>query len=355
MADPYRCAANHYTSNQRLDYVKRHWERPQFQSILEDALQWLIKTSDTMPALRLADVGAGAGEGFDLTKMALAKREISTPLSYYAIDISHEMLEVARKRLVAQTDASSHLTFIQADVRDFDFDELDANLFLSIGVPFSHLTEEELADVMLDIFRAISRKSGSAVVIIDVLGRYSLEWFPLADTRRRMYTMSFFSNVMVSPNTLMTFYSSDDLACLIDRVLPASTRRRLAIQAFCDRSVFVGRHTMTCLYNPELPPLRTIVNQIAAEGSALPSLVRKLQIPQSAFGADGMPYASAAIECLSSLTGEWNNTVRRSLTTPKVKTGSLCDSLRAIDQKTSGMGMGIGHSLTAILKFGSAS
>ncbi|MFF9581289.1 hypothetical protein [Streptomyces achromogenes] len=50
------------------------------------------------------------------------------------------------------------------------------DLYFSSGVPYSHLTPRELTDVLSRIFTAVRRNRTCSVVVVDVLGRYSIEW-----------------------------------------------------------------------------------------------------------------------------------------------------------------------------------
>jgi SAM-dependent methyltransferase len=347
--DPYALAKNHYTSRHRLDYVKLHWERPQFEAILYDSIAWLFR-GITHPELHVVDIGAGAGEGFELIR-TLSECLPKTVVRYYALDQSQSMLSAAQSNLGRYEGCVASLRFLCADVREFDFSPVKANLFLSIGVPYSHLEETEMVIVLERIFRSLETNEFPSVVIIDVLGRYSVEWLPLARDRRRTYTMSFFSEVTSPPVALMTFYSRNDLSRIITESISADMRKRLVGYNFWDRSVFVGRHTSTCLYNNQMPRMRSLINEIASTDRVAPSAIERLKIPTSAIEPRDVSIPEVITSALSSLSGEWNRIVRDATAEREVDSHSLCASLKSVDQGAYREGLGIGHSLTAVLKF----
>ncbi len=342
-SDQYAHATSHYTSDARDDYVKRSWERPQFRRLLTKALTFLLEQSTDSEPLQVTDIGAGTGEGYGAVADALREIPAAAPLRYRALDRSDAMLEVARRRLGESTTCS----FIQADMVEFDYADAPSNLFLSIGVPFSHLTPAALQHVLTKIMVAVADRSNAAVVILDVLGRYSLEWLPLAGEMRREYTMSFFTDTVEPPTVDMTFYSAEDMKRVIDASCPAALRARIEGVEFWDRSVFVGRHTSTGLYNPSLPRLRPLINEVAGTSQAS-RFVELLTVPIEKVGvfADHVP--ANVREELEGHCVAWNETVCAALRGEYAH--GVCEALRRVDQGVEGEGVGIGHSLTAVIR-----
>jgi hypothetical protein len=236
-------------------------------------------------------------------------------------------------------------------MREFDFTQVRANLFLSIGVPYSHLNETEMDLVLGRIFQALEAGESPSVVIIDVLGRYSMEWLPLAVVNRREYAMTFFSEVTSPPVAIMTFYSGGDLSRTVTKSIPADMRSRLVGYNFWDRSIFAGRHTLTCQYNRQMPPLRSLLNKISSVDRIAGNVVEQLRIPPSAIESRDMKIPEVVTHSLATLSDEWNSAVRDAAEKSEVDSQSLCDSLKSIDQRWSSKGTGIGHSLTAVLRF----
>lgn len=341
-SDEYASATAHYTSHARDDYVKRSWERPQFRRLLSNALTFVLHHRVDSEPLQVTDIGAGAGEGYGAVVDALEGTPAAAQIRYRALDRSDAMLEVARQRLGETT-----CSFVQADMVEFDFSNAPSDVFLSVGVPFSHLTPSELQRVLTNIMVTVAGNPNGAVVILDVLGRYSLEWLPLARDMRREYTMSFFADTAVPPTVEMTFYSQEDLEGVIDASCPDALRARIDGVEFWDRSVFVGRHTSTGVYNPSLPRLRPLINELAST-SPPSEYLEQLIIPIEKVGVLDDQIAAKAREELEGRCMAWNDVVCAAIRGEQA--GGVCEALRRVDQGVEGEGVGIGHSLTAVIR-----
>src|SRR5438094_7210600 len=96
--DPYASAAvGHYLSPGRTDYVKALWERPQMIALLRDALGFIRPEPAVPGPLRVVDLGAGAGEGYDL--IMAAGLPAGSLLEYVAVDRSRAMLGLLSRHL----------------------------------------------------------------------------------------------------------------------------------------------------------------------------------------------------------------------------------------------------------------
>ena len=118
----------------------------------------------------------------------------------------------------------------------------------------------EMHDALVALVTA-GRGEGPVAVVVDVLGRHSVEWPRHWGSRRWTYAMSFFSGIDEVPTSEMTTYARDDL---LDAVEGAVTRAgaRLVGAEFHDRAVAVGRHTATLAFNDAIPRYRTLVNEL---------------------------------------------------------------------------------------------
>jgi SAM-dependent methyltransferase len=254
-SDAYGGAVDHYLSPDRRDAVKCLWEEPATRKLLDDAVGRLAGDGP----LRVLDVGCGAGDGLSLLRSAPRSRRrpgVLGSLHYTGLDLDENLLDAAR-RLHGETD---NIQFLHGDVRS----EIPAgafDMYLSFGVPYSHLTVTELRQVLRNIFAAARANPRPVVVIVDVLGRYSIEWTSRWENERWPYRMSFFRSERTAASTDMTCYSGADLRATI---------RDAAHQAGCplseidcyDRSIMVGRHTTTGGFTPNLRPYRQLVNDL---------------------------------------------------------------------------------------------
>lgn len=348
--DPYENAVSHYSSPGRHDYVRKAWEHPQFIGLLDRSLRFLAACDQDLDTAHVTDIGAGSGEGYELLVSARDRLAGECSLHYCALDSSAALLDLMRNSLHSRAAGRDTVSFIHDDVRRTDFRTLPANLYLSIGAPFSHLTEDEMASVLENVGTAVRDRTRATVLILDVLGRYSVEWLPLAQLRRREYSMSFFGGTAEPPTVEMTFYSSDDLRRLVRESLPTEAISRLRSLEFYDRSVFVGWHTSTRQYNPSVPPIRRIVNELALAHTCPGELLGDLLVPEDAISGDGQhrPPPQTVHTALSDKSEAWNSAVRAAMARPDTAV-ELCDTLRRVDQ--AGPGLGLGHSLTAVLHF----
>jgi SAM-dependent methyltransferase len=253
----YSDAVAHYTSAQRRDPVKTEWEEPFSIEIYRQAVARLGSPA----AVSVLDVGCGTGDGLSLISKSLraSPATASACLSYVGIDNSSDMILKAREiRKDEQT-----ATFIERDVRE-GIPECPFDLYLSCGVPYSHLTEYEFESAIVRILSAIRRNQSRSAIIIDVLGRFSIEWPSMWARTRWPYRMSFFTTDSTMQPVDMSFYSSASLSGFIDR---CAKKAGVALESkqFYDRSIAAGRHTTTGEYNDGLPPMRDYVNSLYTE------------------------------------------------------------------------------------------
>lgn len=293
----YAGAIDHYLSSERRDAVKTQWEEPFSQAVFEFAVAAIRPTS----TLRVLDVGCGIGDGLSLLS-GLTQRNplLAGGIDYVGLDIDAAMLETARIVHLG----SRRAQFIQGDIREgVPSDPYD--LYLSCGVPYSHLTPSELEWTLADIFSAIRRNRTRSAVIVDVLGRYSVEWLRNWGRARWNYQMTFFESDVEPASTDMSFYSSMSLRPLINA---AAERAGCFLEGvtFHDRAVMVGRHSTTGDFNPGLPQYRRLVNSLfdSHEPVDLRELLFAVELP---------PAPAEVLRFYARFGAAWNARVTRSL------------------------------------------
>jgi hypothetical protein len=343
----YEHGLAHYSSLARSDFVKRTWERPQFVRLLADALSHIFGRAKSSVTLKVVDIGAGAGEGYGLVRDAFVALDLTPRFHYLAIDSSRSMLALGEKKISSIDKVAGEVQFFADDMRSADYLSHSADLFLSVGVPYSHLREAELQEVSWRIFEAMAARPSPSVAIFDVLGRYSIEWLPLSGERVREYEMSFFSNTEKAPVFPMTFYSRDDLANALSTGIHQKLGRRIEQTRYWDRSVFVGRHTATGLYNERLPRIRSLVNALAASADATPEqITSSLSLRREDIGIGDVTLPEEIAEYLEDRRRSWNRAVEL-FSEERLSTTKVCEALRSAERADQASGVGAGHSLTA--------
>ena len=336
--DAYATAGQHYTSSARRDWVKRAWEEPAFHRHLEAALA-RAAGHGLHADLDVLDIGCGTGVALDLLLATPSLAAGHFRLAHATgLDLDEGLLAIARSRYADD----ARVAFVNGDLSAAP-DTGPHDLVLSSGVPFSHMTPDRLEPALARIAQVAltgAQDPGVALLIIDVLGRYSLEWTSRWDRVRWDYRMSFFATDGVIPATPMTTWDGAELAATIGRAA-ATAGAEVADLMMVDRSLAVGRHTMTGEYTPGLPRLRDLVDALAEPGSDSeaspdvdPALLRiDLTLPEAPDEvlAQHAAFASA-----------WN----AALTEP-LAPAALAERLRSVESEFEGAGLGLGHSLTA--------
>lgn len=320
MSQTYSGTQAHYLSPKRRDPVKRYAEEPISRAVLRDAVD-RIGLPEGAP-VRVLDLGCGIGDGLELLA------ELDREVDYTGLDSDQGMIETASAR-------APHARFVRADMRD-PLPDADFDLYMSSGVPYSHLPAEEIEAVLCRIFERITARGHRASVVADVLGRYSVEWAPNWDHERWDYAMTFFEAERKPQGTPMTFLSSARFGELI-----TNAARRAGVSLpwldFVDRSVLLGRHTATGTFNPELPAYRRMVNELSA-GEPVEFERLLFQAPESGAPAE-------VLEFFTGFAERWNTAVHTAIEEGAAPS-ALAESLLRCERETRG-GIGAGHSLIA--------
>lgn len=334
----YRGASAHYLSPSRRDPVKVLSEEPVTRRVIGTALAAL-----DLPAgrpVRVLDVGSGTADGFALlTRPAPAAPPLLAEdrLDYVGLDVDPEMVATA-----AATVTSPSASFVLGDVRD-ELPDGAFDLYLSCGVPYSHLTPDELVDALGSVFAAVAARRTRAAVVVDVLGRWSVEWWPRRHRRRWDYAMSFFAGDGAGISEPMTFYGRPELDAAVAAAVAGSGARIVHATAV-DRSVLVGRHTATGTFHPSVPRFRTLVNDLLRD----PAAVRPADL-RFVPGDSGAP--RDVLDWLAGFADRWNAALAPHLGVDRLDgpdAAALAHALLGLE-RAAGPGLGVGHSLTATL------
>lgn len=342
-AGAYAGAVDHYLSPSRRDAVKILWEEPATRTLLDEVVGRLA--DNTM--MRVLDVGCGAGDGLSLLRSAPGCRQRTlapTGFNYVGLDFDEQLLDAAR---LLHGDADN-VRFVHGDVRD-GVPAGAYDLYLSCGVPYSHLTEVELEQVLVSLFAAARGNANPAAIMVDVLGRYSIEWTSRWDQQRWPYRMSFFDSDQPAASADMTCYSGAELKAVLRQAADLADCQLTGI-ACRDRSIMVGRHTSTGEFASDLPPYRTLVNDLVDPD-------RDADYDQLLFDI-ALPEAPAPIaEFFRDFSRDWNALItdirRYSLEATSrdqvtaVLQPMLASGLERLEA-TRQRGLGVGHSLTAV-------
>jgi len=295
--DQYEGAVSHYLSPKRKDSVKTQWENPFSSRVIGEAIRSFCQ-SYSVKTLRVIDFGCGIGGGLILVQNALADMGLadSVEVTYLGLDNSVKMVDVAKEKWRT-------VKGVDFDVCDFStgIPEQPADLYLSCGVPYSHLTEEQTRDTLGHIFQAIRQNKTPSMVVVDVLGRYSIEWVSQWDKRRWPYRMSFLADGDAQDDMMMSCYYAPELETLI-REMAEQKQCHVSGVDFFDRSIMVGRHTSTCEYNPDIPPYRDIINSLNEPSRTTDFNLLRLVCPTTS--------APDAVEAFfESFSKDWNRLV----------------------------------------------
>ena len=341
--DAYAGAGQHYTSPTRRDWVKRAWEEPALLRHLDAALRGAL-AHGLDPQLDVLDVGCGTGVALDLLLETPALTDGTLTLTRATgLDLDEALLAIARERFVDD----DRVTFVAGDLTAPPATG-PHGLVLSSGVPFSHLEPHDLEASVTALASNALGDDGvarTALLVVDVLGRHSIEWTQRWDRVRWDYRMSFFATDVDVSSTPMTTWSGSELADLVARSTDAAGAR-LADLTLVDRSIAVGRHTMTGEYTPDLPRLRDLVDALAESDVPVDPAALRIDLP--------LPDAPDDVLALhAAFASTWNATLATA--SDEATPGPvLAERLRDLEAGFEGAGLGVGHSLTAFVLLTSA-
>ncbi len=254
----------------KKDNVRKYWEDISIKNSLRAKILNLINKKEK---IKIADLGSGCGEGFELITHIPPANKTSTQKDfilnknnidlYLGLDISPSMVEMGNeiykdhKNVVFKTaDLSKDWTFL--DYAQFD-------LYLSTYSSPSHLTVQELT---LLVSRILDHSEKNTLLILDLFGKYSPEW-PQYWSKQKEELLPYNMSWLYLPqkpgadtveNYYVTFWGAEDLKKIIEGI--AFQKKKTVKIEFIDRSIFVGRHIDTGIYNNYSQPIRYQVNRL---------------------------------------------------------------------------------------------
>jgi len=265
----------------KFDNVRRYWEDQITRYVLHPFVVPLVQRKRrSLDRIRILDLGAGSGEGFELLSNlkkqgeSLPARELDlmpmeTIGEYKGLDISPAMVEQGNE--IYRSNPKVH--FAEADLADglgAARNDAPYDIYFSSYSSLSHLRDEGLIQLLTDICEHID---GSCVLVADLLGRYSFEWQcywdqPTDESNMRQYSMSYlYPAEMLDQIEVERFPMRYWGALEFDRLFNRIAREKgvtITNRQLSDRSLVVGRHVNTAEYNPYVRPIRQAVNSLHA-------------------------------------------------------------------------------------------
>ncbi|MDO8725422.1 MAG: class I SAM-dependent methyltransferase [Candidatus Methanoperedens sp.] len=254
----------------KKDYARKYWEDIIIKSTIRSPIEKLLaKKSD----IHVIDLGCGSGEGFELLSHVPVSQPLSSgkqcfvlspdQISYTGIDVSDSMVQQGRKNY----ENRNNVWFEQADLnRGFPLTgEQPFDIYFSSYSSLSHLAPDMLAQLVEEI---INHAESKAFIVLDLLGKYSLEWPKYWNESRTMlpYNMAY----LIPPESRNTGYIQSFDVCywtpyMLYNLLEAAAKKAEAVIQVVrciDRSIFVGRHMETGLFGAPRFNYRYQINRL---------------------------------------------------------------------------------------------
>ncbi len=262
----------------KYDNVRRYWEDQITRYVLHDFVMPLVERKrHSLERIRILDLGSGSGEGYEiLTSLkkegdSLVSREVDVLPpemlgAYKGVDISPAMVEQGTGIYEHEPKVSFVVGDLSEGLGDIKNDAPYDIYFSSYG-SLSHLNDAELARLLEDIHE---HSHGQAVLVADLVGRYSYEWQcywddpPAGGDTMRTYSMSYLYPPelldRVEPERFpLRFWTAAEFDEHV-RATIGNKGGRVIKNELRDRSILVGRHMNTGEYNRHAQPLRREVN-----------------------------------------------------------------------------------------------
>jgi SAM-dependent methyltransferase len=270
----------------KYDNVRAYWEDELTRATLRPLVQERVLACRAKGrGVRILDLGCGAGQGYELLTridqsgldMHDQHRYVLPPGQvdlYMGIDLSEAMIAQARENYRGLPG----VRFEQADLREglgAARSEPPFDIYFSSYGALSHLDGDGLRRCLGHVLR---HGRHGAVVVLDLMGRFSPEWPAYWSARSeeekvRPYSMSYLYPESQRRNGEverfpLRFWSGDEIHALCADLREGGASLRVV--ELLDRSVFVGRHVDTGEYGTCLPPLRSLVNRLYEQNVRTP-------------------------------------------------------------------------------------
>ncbi|MBI2894363.1 MAG: class I SAM-dependent methyltransferase [Deltaproteobacteria bacterium] len=261
------------------DNVRVYWEDAMTRIALRPLVKERVEACQAAGrGVRILDLGCGGGEGYEiLTRIDQSDLDLQEEHRYVlprerielylGLDLSEAMVSQGQENYRS----ASNVCFRQGDLREglgSALAEKPFDLYISSYGALSHLDRPALRRCLAE---AIRHARPGAVIVLDLVGRYSAEWpgYWHAQTEAekvRPYSMSYLypeserRNGMVERFPLR-FWTGEGVHGLCADLQEEHGVPIRALEIL-DRSIFVGRHVDTREYGTCLPPLRSLVNHL---------------------------------------------------------------------------------------------
>lgn len=254
----------------KKDNVRKYWEDIFTKLLLRPYIEKILKEKGK---IRIVDLGCGSGEGFELLTHIPKRGHNASDNEYFLLltdqiesylgfDISSLMILQGKKNYSQY----SNVEFVKHDLSKGlpSLKEESFDLYFSSYSSLSHLTKGELEELTKQIF---SHTEGTAYIVLDLLGKYSPEWpkyWNKSNKEMLPYNMAYLlepqERVSKKIKTFyMAFWSADELRAMINNI-SLDTRKKTKIVETKDRSIFVGRHMNTGIFNNTPQEIRYNLN-----------------------------------------------------------------------------------------------
>jgi SAM-dependent methyltransferase len=254
------------------DNARKFWEDIFIKKICSPFIENVLSKKKK---LRILDIGAGAGDGFDILTHLPPSNPISTDKKhflmeefevekYLGIDVSQSLISKGRKRFRKNTnvvfeygDISEGLPYLALQEKPFD-------IYVSFYSSLSHLEPDSLERLLEQIFK--HAKNGS-IVILDLHGKFSPSWPKHWGEEKKMLPYTMFYNLPEQSEKKkikwfnVCYWSVEELKKKFNSAAKESGVSIGKLFTF-DRSIFIGRHMDTGLLSAKSIPLRYQVNRL---------------------------------------------------------------------------------------------
>jgi SAM-dependent methyltransferase len=263
----------------KYDNVRTYWEDRTTRAVVRPFVDECDRAAQAAGRrIRVLDLGCGAGQGYELlTRIDQTGLNLGDAMCfvlpaarvghYLGLDLSEAMVEQGRTNYAGLR----NVDFRHADLRH-GIAVLNAepsfDIYFSSYGALSHLDRADLRRCLVQI---VKHAAPGAFVVLDLLGRYSLEWpgyWNVADEAEKVrpYSMSYlYDEAERRSGRVETFnirfWTGEEIRDLC-RELSTDTGVPVEAARILDRSIFVGRHVDAREYGCRLPPLRSLVNRL---------------------------------------------------------------------------------------------
>jgi len=303
--DTYRraVAAGSYSVYQgnlsgKFDNVRLYWEDQFTRRILLKPICGLLERR--RKPLRVLDLGCGSGQGYEIL-LRLERDTLNLTarhdwilkegdIDYTGVDLCEAMVAQGRHNY----GDNAQVRFGQQDLNEGlgrHAREAPFDLYFSSYGSLSHLTREPLVNLLAE---AVRHGHSGSLVVLDLVGRYSIEWPQYWSTgteeeKYRDYSMNYLH--LGDPEAMakaehfpLRFWSGEEIPELLSEAEARAGRRLRAVEV-ADRSLLIGRHVDTRHFNPKLHPWRGVVNSLLEDDRRTD--LKALLVPENAIPAGG--------------------------------------------------------------------